>query len=158
MKLWQVAPFFSLPFGEVCNLKEKRQLCIFSFQIRNLTKSEWKKRGNLSDFHLERNYYLQNWYFSCFGYFGFHRKGCLSETPLFNTSCLDLIPQPILYCYCHLLLIQWNRQVYKRIKQYFINKIEISFKLCHLLKSVKEWVAKSRPWTFSVTRFDYNGA
>ena len=58
---------------------------------------------------------------SFFGYFGFHRKGCLSETPLFNTSCLDLIPQPILYCYCHLLLIQWNRQVYKRIKQYLIN-------------------------------------
>ena len=37
---------------------------IFSFQITNLTKSEWKKRGNLSEFHSERNYYLQNWYFS----------------------------------------------------------------------------------------------
>ena len=27
------------------------------------SKSEWKKMGNRSEFHLERNYYLQNWYF-----------------------------------------------------------------------------------------------
>ena len=29
------------------------------------SKSEWKKRGNRSEFHSERNYLLQNWYFSC---------------------------------------------------------------------------------------------
>ena len=28
------------------------------------SKSEWKKMGNRSEFHLERYYYLQNWYFS----------------------------------------------------------------------------------------------
>ena len=28
------------------------------------SKSEWRKRGNRSEFHSERNYYLQNWYFS----------------------------------------------------------------------------------------------
>ena len=46
--------------------KEKRQSCLFSFQITNLTKSEWKKMGNSSEFHSERNYYLQNWYFRNF--------------------------------------------------------------------------------------------
>ena len=52
MKLWPVAPFFhSLLVG-------------FSFQKENPTKSEWKKRGNRSEFHSEINYYLQNWYFS----------------------------------------------------------------------------------------------
>ena len=63
MKLWQVAPFFHSLLVRFVIWKEKRQLCIFSFQIRNLTKSEWKKRGNLSEFHSERSYYLQNWYF-----------------------------------------------------------------------------------------------
>ena len=63
MKLWQVAPFFHSLLVRFVNWKEKRQLCIFSFQITNLTKSEWKKRGNLSEFHSERNYYIQNWYF-----------------------------------------------------------------------------------------------
>ena len=68
MKLWRVAPFFSLTFGEVCYLKrEEAASLLFSFQITNLTKSEWKKRGNSSEFHSERNYYLQNWYFSWLG-------------------------------------------------------------------------------------------
>ena len=64
MKLWQVAHFFHSLLVRFVIWKEKRQLCIFSFQITNLTKSEWKKRGNLSEFHSERNYYLQNWYFN----------------------------------------------------------------------------------------------
>ena len=33
-------------------------------QNQNQTKSEWKKGGNWSKFHSERNYLLQNWYFS----------------------------------------------------------------------------------------------
>ena len=34
--------------------------CLFSD-----SKSEWKKMGNRSEFHWERNIYLQNWYFRC---------------------------------------------------------------------------------------------
>ena len=64
MKLWPVAPFFHSLLVRFLIWKEKTQSCLFSFQITNLTKSEWKKRGNSSEFHSERNYYLQNWYFS----------------------------------------------------------------------------------------------
>ena len=70
MKLWQVAPFFHSLLVRFVIWKEKRQSCLFSFQFTNLTKSEWKKRGNLSEFHSERNYYLQNWYFSQELFFG----------------------------------------------------------------------------------------
>ena len=51
MKLWRVAPFFSLTFGEVCYLKrEEKRSCLFSFQITNLTKSEWKKGATRQSF------------------------------------------------------------------------------------------------------------
>ena len=64
--------------------KEKKQLCLFSFQITNLTKSEWKKMGNSSKFHSERNYYLQNWYFK---YVKYEKKvNCFLE---FTLNCLS---------------------------------------------------------------------
>ena len=50
MKLWQVAHFFHSLLVRFVNWKEKRQLCIFSFQITNLTKSEWKKRATGQNF------------------------------------------------------------------------------------------------------------
>ena len=63
MKLWQVAPFLSLTFGEVCNLKREDAKLPLLFSNYKPHQKWVKKRGNLSEFHSERNYYLQNWYF-----------------------------------------------------------------------------------------------
>ena len=83
MKLWPVAPFFhSLLVG-------------FSFWKENPTKSEWKKRGNRSEFHSEINYYLQNWYFS--------------ESPLVSISVFP-ITHPLLCSILH--VAKKNVQLY----------------------------------------------
>ena len=73
MKLWRVAHFFSLTFGEVCNLKREEGKLPLLFSNHKPHQKWVKKMGNSSEFHSERNYYLQNWYFNWFTYLTMHR-------------------------------------------------------------------------------------
>ena len=74
MKLWLVALFLSLTFG----IGEHTKHCSMSF-LYSSTRNDMLQcfvcspipkvseiRGNRSEFHSERNYYLQNWYFRQF--------------------------------------------------------------------------------------------
>ena len=58
------------------------------------SKSEWKKMGNRSEFHSERNYYLQNWYFS-----GYLYLLLLQEYRLSNQKRLGRLPLWYAYRY-----------------------------------------------------------
>ena len=72
MKLWPVAHFFHslLESGNIQNIAA----CHFLTAVEEMTCcnvlyvpwfQKWvKKMGNRSEFHSERNYYLQNWYFN----------------------------------------------------------------------------------------------
>ena len=76
MKLWAVEHFLLkiIPEGiyktlqHVISCTAVKKWHAAMFCMFPDSKSEWKKMGNRSEFHLERNYYLQNWYFSNLGF------------------------------------------------------------------------------------------
>ena len=97
MKFWLVAPFFThfwnrrtyktLQHIISCTAVKKWHAAMFCMFPDS--KSEWKKWGNLPEFHLERSYCLQNWYFNYYPNCRSNRSAS-KETLFLNqeTKCL----------------------------------------------------------------------
>ena len=60
------------------------------------SKSEWKKVGNWSEFHSERNYYFQNWYFRGSEWYQIHPNWPYRTNLVSNrTFWCPLFPKPV---------------------------------------------------------------